>query len=482
MSRLWIGLLSLVLAGCGDWIPSGVTPVRSWQETRELVALVPNGPTTLFVDASGAQAGLEYDLVNQFAARHGLKVRFVVATSQADALVRLRRGEAHLAAGVWAGSGQDIDIVNSPVYQKVEPGLVYLAGQSGADIQRLLAAGQVSLRVLPEHARAVAKMKERWPGLIHAADAAGDSESLFEQVAQGKIRAALLDVRTAEVMQNYYPQVAIQRGVSEPMGLAWALRAGDIELSARVAAFMKEAMSQGVITRLAERYYGHINRLEPVDTRAFLDRRGQALASFQHWFHEAEVKTGLDWRLVAALAYQESHWKPDAVSPYGVRGIMMLTTETARALGVDRLDPYQSIMGGARYMRQLIDRLPKRIAEPDRTWLALAAYNVGIAHLEDARILAQRLKKNPDSWADVKTVLPLLRNPQYFETLKYGYARGGEPVIFVESLRSYFDILVRFEPPYRSRPNRLAANVEPAPLARFLPDLRWIGRSETAAL
>ena len=480
MRRLCAGLLSLVLAGCGDWITSGVIPVRPWQETRELVALVPNGPTTLFVDAGGKQAGLEYDLVTRFAARHGLKVRFVVANSQADALARLRRSEAHLVAGVWAGSG--LEVVNGPVYQTVEPVLVYLAGQSVSDMQRLLAAGLVSLSVLPEHAKTVATMKARWPGLAFLEDASGDGESLFEQVAQGKIQAALLDARTAEVMQNYYPQVAIQRGVSEPLGLAWALRAGDAELFSRVDIFIKEASTQGVITRLAERYYGHINRLEPLDTRAFLDRRSVALSDFRNWFHEAEAKTGLDWRLVAALAYQESHWKPDAVSPHGVRGIMMLTTETARALGVDRLNPYQSIMGGARYMRQLIDMMPQRIAEPDRTWLALAAYNVGIAHLEDARILAQRLKKNPDSWADVKTVLPLLRNPQYFQTLKYGYARGGEPVVFVESLRSYFDILVRFEPAYRARSAQLAAQVEPAPPSLFPLDLLWIGRGETAAL
>ncbi|MBS1155477.1 MAG: hypothetical protein H6R07_1401 [Proteobacteria bacterium] len=479
MRRVCAGLLSLLLAGCGDWIMSGVMPVRSWQETRELVALVPNGPTTLFVDASGAQAGLEYDLVNQFAARNGLKVRFVVAANQADALLRLRRGEAHLAAGVWAGSGPDV--VSGPVYQTVEPVLVYPAGKTGVDILRQLAAGKVVLTGLPEYAPAVAKMRARWPGMNSVLDA-DDDEGLFEQVAQGKVRAALVDARTADVMQNYYPQVAIQRGVSEPMGQAWSLRAGDTELAARVTAFMKEASTQGVITRLTERYYGHINRLETLDTRAFLDRRAQALADFRGWFHEAEAKTGLDWRLVAALAYQESHWQTDAVSPNGVRGIMMLTSETARMLGVNRLDPYQSILGGARYMRQLIDKMPKHIAEPDRTWLALAAYNVGFAHLEDARILTRRLKKNPDSWADVKTVLPLLRNPKYFQKLKYGYARGGEPVIFVESLRSYFDILVRFEPPYRPRSAKLAANAVPASQPFFPFDLYWNGRGETAAL
>ncbi|MDR3413979.1 MAG: membrane-bound lytic murein transglycosylase MltF [Formivibrio sp.] len=481
MKRLWTGLLILVLAGCGDWMTSAVAPVRPWQETHELVVLVPNGPTTLFVDASGGQAGLEYDLVNQFAAKHALKVRFVVAANQADALTRLRRGEAHMAAGVWASN--EPNIVNSPVYQTVEPVLVYLSGSSDSEIQRQLAAGKLPLNVLPEHIQTVAKIKARWPGLVAVQDMAGDGEDLFERVAQGKIRAALIDARTAEVMQNYYPQVAILYGVSEPMALAWALRSDDADLTSQVSAFMKEATAQGVVTQLASRYYGHINRLEPLDASAFLNRRSQILPDFRGWFHEAAAKTGLDWRLVAALAYQESHWNPTAVSPTGVRGLMMLTAGTAQALGVDRMNPYQSIMGGARYMRQMIDMIPQRITEPDRTWLALAAYNVGFAHLEDARILAQRLKKNPDSWVDVKSVLPLLRNPRYFQTLKNGYARGGEPVIFVESLRTYFDILARFEPPMEPSTTQLAStSAEPETKTISPAEPSLVGHGEIAAL
>jgi membrane-bound lytic murein transglycosylase F len=131
---------------------------------------------------------------------------------------------------------------------------------------------------------------------------------------------------------------------------------------------------------------------------------------------------------------------------------MQLTEDTARKLGVaDRLDAKSSAMGAARYLRELKDKLPARIAEPDRTWLALAAFNIGIAHLEDARVLAQRQKLNPDLWSDVRKALPLLAQQDYFLQAKYGYARGGMPVAFVDRVRAYYDVLLRTEEPYHPR-------------------------------
>jgi membrane-bound lytic murein transglycosylase F len=146
--------------------------------------------------------------------------------------------------------------------------------------------------------------------------------------------------------------------------------------------------------------------------------------------------------LLAAVGYQESHWDPTATSHTGVRGLMMLTEETARALKVpDRLDPRSSIFGGARYFVWLRNQIPKRILEPDRTWFTLAAYNVGVGHLEYARILTQMHGKNPDAWIDVREHLPLLTQAKGYTRVKRGYARGWEPVRFVENIRGYMDIL-----------------------------------------
>ena len=151
----------------------------------------------------------------------------------------------------------------------------------------------------------------------------------------------------------------------------------------------------------------------------------------------------MDWRLLAAVGYQESHWDPDAVSPTGVKGLMMLTQDAAKDIGIkDREDPQQSILGGAKYLASMHKRIPDRIPEPDRTWLALAAYNVGLGHLEDARMLTLKNKGDADKWVDVKKNLPLLTKEKWFKQTRYGYARGREPVRYVENVRTYYDILV----------------------------------------
>jgi membrane-bound lytic murein transglycosylase F len=153
--------------------------------------------------------------------------------------------------------------------------------------------------------------------------------------------------------------------------------------------------------------------------------------------------------LLAAIGYQESQWNAFATSPTGVRGVMMLTGDTADRMGVaNRLDARQSILGGARYLMTMKEMLPSRIPEPDRTWLALAAYNQGEGHMEDARRITRARDGNPDSWADVKEALPYLGRGTYAKAMKYGYARGGEALDFAENIRSYYDILLRLEPEY----------------------------------
>ena len=169
------------------------------------------------------------------------------------------------------------------------------------------------------------------------------------------------------------------------------------------------------------------------------------LPQYRHQLQGVARAYGIPWTLLAAQAYQESRWDPHAVSPTGVRGIMMLTRNTASSLGIqNRLDPNKSIEGGARYFRMLEKRLPRRIRKPDRIWIALAAYNVGMGHIKDAQALARRMGKNPDLWNDLKTVLPLLSDKKYYKTLRYGYARGWEPVQYVTRIRAYRALLEQF--------------------------------------
>jgi membrane-bound lytic murein transglycosylase F len=228
--------------------------------------------------------------------------------------------------------------------------------------------------------------------------------------------------------------------------------------------FFQRLRKDGTLARYVDRYFGGRD-IERFDAGVLQDRIRETLPQYRPFFHAAQAQSGIEWRLLAAVAYQESQWDPVATSETGVRGLMQLTEDTARKLGVaDRLDAKASALGAARYLREIKEKLPRRIAEPDRTWLALAAFNIGAGHLEDARVLAQKQKLNPDLWSDVRKTLPLLAQQDYFLQAKNGYARGGMPVAFVDRVRAYYDVLLRTESPYHPRlhvPPTLAAESSP---------------------
>jgi membrane-bound lytic murein transglycosylase F len=226
--------------------------------------------------------------------------------------------------------------------------------------------------------------------------------------------------------------------------LAWAMHPQNRRLQAAVYNWFNQESTTALLKRLKQHYYKHLEVFDYVDLMRFRRRLTHRLPRYQKHFEEAGKKYGIDWKLVAAQAYQESHWNPRAKSFTGVRGIMMLTLETARHFKVEsRLDPKQSIYAGTRYLARLHSRLGDEVPEPDRTYMALAAYNVGWGHLEDARTLALRLGKAPNTWHDVRSTLPLLRQKKYYKTLEYGYARGTEPVRYVECIRTYYKILMQ---------------------------------------
>ena len=279
-----------------------------------------------------------------------------------------------------------------------------------------------------------------------------NTESLLEEVADGLLDYTIADSHLAGLMQNYYPNLSVAMPIGPKDKIAWAMsKNSDPKMLAKINAFFSQIKADGTLRNLLDRYYGHNQRLNTLDVTTFLKRTNTLLPKYIHLFKQAQELTGIDWRLLAAVSYRESHWDTYNTSPTNVRGLMMLTEGTADLMGVtDRLDPKQSIPAGAKYLLKLIETVPARIPEPDRTYMALASYNIGYAHVEDARVLAKRLGLNPDSWADVKKTLVLLKNPEYYSTLKYGYASGGAPVIFVESVRSYQRILEKHQPGHNS--------------------------------
>jgi membrane-bound lytic murein transglycosylase F len=316
------------------------------------------------------------------------------------------------------------------------------------------------------YAERLSVLKQQYPQLAWEEKFQQESEELLGHVADGVVDYVVADSHIISVALNFYPNLDVAFDLGKEEELAWAFPlVGDAELYAKAKEFFARIHKDGTLARLLDRYYGHLERLEGADVESFLEKMKTALPEYRKLFQRAQEITDIDWRLLAALGYQESHWDPLAISPTGVRGLMMLTAATADHLGVsDRLDPKENIPAGARYFQSLKDALPARIAEPDRTWMALAAYNTGHGHLEDARVLAKQIELDPDSWTDLKKSLPLLSKPAYFKNAKHGYARGGEAVIFTENTRTYYDILARFEPPYKPVLSQTTPTTYPARL------------------
>lgn len=455
-----------LLAGCADEPPPSLAPAL---ELRRLVVATVNSPVTVYEDADGRLTGFEQDLVTLFAKENGLQVEFLVLPTLADVLPAVASRKAHIgAAGIAATLVERNGLRAGPPYQAERYEVAARSGErKPRDVVDLagrrvaVVAGSGAVENLRAHA--VNGTPVAWAEIR-----TDDGLELLGRLSDGEIDYVVARSSLVAMATNFYPDVVRGFALGEPTPLAWAFPAdGDAKLVARAAAFFERIEKDGTLKRLLDRYFGHIDRLGPLDVAGLLKKRRTVLPNYRHWFQEAERLTGIDWRLLAALGYQESHWDPLATSPTGVRGLMMITEETADRLDVtDRLDPRQSILAGAQYLQLLKDTLPPRIGEPDRTFLALAAYNIGYGHLEDGRIMAQRLGLSPDVWVDVKRALPLIARPEHYRTLPRGFARGHEAVQLAENTRIYYDILKRFEPAPTSPLAADAPGVALPPLSR----------------
>jgi membrane-bound lytic murein transglycosylase F len=442
-------LVLIILSGCTK-SPVSV-PVPDPDTTRELVVTTRYGPATYYLDAESNRAGYTYDVIQAFASQNGWTVKWQESESYADLFETLHKNRTHLvAASLIAAAVEEQRLLRTPPLYETR--VVVVTRDTAARIRNLADLGKVRLGAMADsgHLPLLVSAHRKYPKLSWTTLQDVFPEELLSRLAEGELDAVVVNEQDFDLARNHYPSLKIAYSFAGQQPVVWALpHRSSKKLAIKLNQFFIESRRNGKLKQIYERYFGHVKRLEPEHAEGILDRRLSTLPRYRNYFHEAENVTSIDWRLLAAIGYQESKWDPYATSFTGVRGLMMLTNETADRMGVtDRLDPRQSILAGAKYLTLLKESLPARIAEPDKTWLALAAYNQGLGHLEDARRIAKSKGMNPDSWADVKQTLPLLSRGGYKGVMRYGYARGGEAVIFVESIRNYYDILAKLEPDY----------------------------------
>jgi membrane-bound lytic murein transglycosylase F len=280
------------------------------------------------------------------------------------------------------------------------------------------------------------------PDLVWVENASTDTQALLDGVANGSIDYTIADSTEFSLAHDVHPELRIAFDFPGNESLAWAVSARNRDFLRDIDNYFARISSTGELAAIVQRYYGRAENLEFVGPRGFMRDMQSRLPLYRKWFEEAAVQSSQDWRLLAAIGYQESKWNPSAASPSGAKGLMQLMGMSLSAAQVsDPKDPRQSIFGGARYFKLVFDKIPSHVPEPDRTWFALAAYNTGYGHLEDARVLTQKAGRDPDSWQDVREFLPLLAQEHWYTQTENGYARGWEPVRYVDNVRGYRDLL-----------------------------------------
>ena len=431
---------SVLMATCAQ-PPSLLEEVLSLGELRVITR---NSPTTFYTGSSGPE-GPEYDLVKGFATFIGVELKLQTADRFSDLIGAVESGRSHVAAaGLTATPERAARVDFGPSYLTVKQYLIYKLGTGRPRTVQDLLGKKLEVVSGTSYVETLNNIQSLHPELVWTENPHADLAELLVNVSEQKIDYTVADSSLFKVYQNYVPEIRMGFELTMGDSLAWAFpKRHDRSLIERAEQYVEFIEQNGDLDRVRDRYYGHTKRFDYVGTRRFIRDYNSILPRFRPLFEQAAKIQPVDWRLLAAIGYQESHWDPTAISPTGVRGLMMLTRNTASVLGVeDRVDPAQSILGGAKYLEQLKARLPSSIKEPDRTWFALASYNVGYGHVQDARAITEQMGKEPDLWAHVKDNLPLLAQHSWYSNTRHGYARGWEPVMYVENIRNYYDILV----------------------------------------
>ncbi|HDR1132108.1 TPA: membrane-bound lytic murein transglycosylase MltF [Pasteurella multocida] len=414
------------------------------QSRGKLVVGTINNPISYFIDHAGQAAGLEYELSKAFADYLNVDLEILAMSNGDELFSALKNNKIDIAAANLLYQPNKLDMFQvGPTYNSASWQLVY---RKGTERPRSLGElkGSLSIASGSELTELLKAEKEKYPALIWRVNEKLTPEELLIQMADGKIDYVIANSIDVSAVQQIKPNVAVAFDVTDESMVHWYLPSNSYsELQASLLDFMNSAIETGLIARIEEKYFNHLAQFDYVDTRSYLRAIETVLPKFVPLFEK--YKGDLDWRLLAAIAYQESHWNPDATSPTGVRGMMMLTKATAERMRIqDRTDPEQSIKAGSEYLHWLITQMPDTIKEDERIWFALAAYNMGLGHLLDARRLTKSLGGDPDNWLDVKKNLPLLAEKRYYTGLKYGYARGYEAYHYVENIRRYMNSIVHY--------------------------------------
>ena len=416
------------------------------KERKTLNVVLLNAPSTYFIGPDGP-SGFEYDLLNAYAMSLGVELKIIPAHTVKEALEYVGKEDIDIVSASLTKTPRRKELYHfGPSYFEVQEQVVCYRGMLGTskfprDVEDLEGL-EIVVGENTSYFETVESLVNDGFDINVSVTSEYSTEELLEMVSNHQIDCTIADSNIYSINLKYFPDIAMAFSISGREQLAWILPKNSEKLEANMYSWLNNFVQTGKMTRVKDHYYSYVLFFDYYNTKMFYKRIESRLPKYEKYFKNAATRFGVPWTLLAAVSYQESHWNPKAKSFTGVRGMMMLTLHTAKLLGVkNRLDPEQSITGGTRHLKQMIKNVPDGVEGEDRLKYALAAYNVGGGHIQDAMTLAKKLGLNQYVWSDLKIVLPLLSQKRYYKTLKFGYARGSEPVKYVEAIYNYKSIL-----------------------------------------
>jgi peptidoglycan lytic transglycosylase F len=439
MCRSLLLCLVAYVSGCSD----GLSQLERIQARGSLRVGLIATPPLYFPDESLIR-GYDYEIISAYAASIGTKLEIIRANTISEIATLLKQGKVHIGIAGNSPPYPDNKILNGTAYNENEWVVI---GHRSDKLPKSIEEITPSTVIVAKGSKpslVLSKLKTDYSSLFWLELPNGNSRQVLEQVNLGNFKLSVINADIYTYYRYLYPEIKIAFTLPKKYSSRWLTYNNDNDKSIFISTnnFINAYKQSGQLGKRYGNYFHHLNVFDYVDILYYLKRIKNKLPDYNPYFKNAAINNKFDERLLAAISYQESHWNEKARSHTGVRGLMMLTQDTAKRVDIeDRLDPEQSIMGGAKYLSVLKASLPERIQEPDRSWMTLAAYNVGLGHLEDARIITESLGDNPNLWLDVEKHLPKLSKMKWYKKTRHGYARGQEPVKFVRRIRRYYDIL-----------------------------------------
>lgn len=437
-AKAMLVLFAVLLGAC-----KSTSSIETVQQQGTLKVITRVSPTTYYQDSRGAN-GFEYLLAQEFANDLGVELEIITVDSLEDMFAALHNQQAHIAAaGLTITEARKQHLKFSSSYLGIRQQLLYRSGQKAPRTIDDISKGKLLVLGHSSHSERLQTLKKGHPQLSWHETSELDTTDLLEMLARGEIDYTIVDSNEFKVQRGYYQSLRVAFDISPPEPLAWAMdKDSNAALYQSMQKFFEKTKQDGMLAHLKERFYGAADEVKQIGSRTFNKNVKKRLPKYQQLIQQVAQEYQMDWRLLAAISYRESHWNPRAKSPTGVRGMMMLTRITSKEMGVtNRLNAEQSLRGGAGYFKKIYSRMDASIQEPDRTWFTLAAYNVGRGHVEDAREITEFQGDDPNKWVDVKQRLPLLQRKVWYAYTRHGYARGAEPVSYVQHIRHYHDLL-----------------------------------------